>query len=87
MEVVNHSPYYSTSLLVGRRYAQISFHRTAPIHRAYTSTGKYQTSEVLDELKKNWTPETMLPRMYEDREVGKKNPHQQLIRSLVEAGK
>lgn len=84
MEVVNHSPHYTCYLVVGRRIAQISFHRTAPIQRTYRDiTGKYQLGDSLEELKRSWTPEMMLPRMYQDREVGKSNRHRRLIQELI----
>ena len=33
--------------------------------------GKYQTCGDLEELKKTWAPEAMLPKMYKDKDVGK----------------
>jgi deoxycytidine triphosphate deaminase len=74
MEIKNNSRYQSVPLIVGRRYAQISFFQTEPLPsgESYTQTGKYQTKKSLEELKKNWRPEMMLPRMYLDREVMEK---------------
>ena len=83
LEIINNSSHYTTYLVVGRRLAQISFHRIAPIKRDYAQEGKYHGGMSLEELKKNWTPEMMLPRMYKDREVGKANLHQKLINSLL----
>ena len=61
-------------LVVGRRIAQIVFFETPELANPdvtyVQSTGKYQTTNDFDELKKSWKPESMLPRMYLDREVG-----------------
>lgn len=35
----------------------------------YERDGKYQTSDSIDELRRAWGPEAMLPRMFRDREV------------------
>ena len=36
---------------------------------SYEKSGKYQTSSDLNTLMKQWKPEAMLPKMYEDREI------------------
>ncbi len=74
MEITNNSKHYSIPLVVGRRIAQIIFFETGPILKKendYTSTGKYQTKQSLSQLKKEWKPEQMIPKMYKDREVQK----------------
>ena len=53
--------------------AQIAFYETEPLNEKVSDYvkkgGKYQTSTSLEEVKKNWKPEDMLPKMYLDREV------------------
>ncbi len=36
---------------------------------SYESSGKYQTSSDLEELKKSWKPSSMLPKMYLDKDI------------------
>lgn len=73
MEITNNSRNYAIPLVVGRRIAQIIFFETGPILKNdYTKKGKYQASENLKEMKKNWKPESMLPKLYRDREIKKK---------------
>jgi len=85
MEIINHSPHYTCCLVVGRRIAQISFHRTSLVFSTYKKlTGKYQSSDSLAEVKRSWTPEMMLPRMYQDREVGQPNRHRKLINQILQ---
>lgn len=71
MEITNFSRYYTIPLVVGRRIAQITFYQTEPVSKEtdYSTGGKYQTSANIEELKKNWKPEDMLPKMWKDREV------------------
>lgn len=72
MEITNNSRYYQIPLVVGRRVAQIVFFEVEPIEQAkadYVAGGKYQTVSDLEELKKNWRPEIMLPKMWKDYEV------------------
>ncbi len=82
-EITNLSPHYTTYLVVGRRYAQISFWRTAPTQHNYAQQGKYQADQTLDEMKTSWCPTMLLPRTYQDREVGQPNQHQDLIQRLL----
>jgi dCTP deaminase len=73
MEITNNSSHYSIPLVVGRRIAQIIFFETGPIlEKDYTKAGKYQSSTNLKDLKKNWKPESMLPKLYNDRDIKKK---------------
>ena len=73
MEITNNSKNYIIPLVVGRRIAQIVFFETGPIlKKDYASTGKYQTSNDMQQLKKSWKPESMLPKLWADRDTGKK---------------
>lgn len=71
MELSNNSTNYSVPLVVGRRIAQIVFFDSDGTlgQRNYAQDGKYQTSNNIKEIKKEWTPESCLPQMYKDREV------------------
>lgn len=67
MEITNNSQHYTIPLVVGRPIAQIVFFETGPIRGAdYTATGKYQTSSDIEEIKRGWTPEMMLPRLWKE---------------------
>ena len=70
MEITNNSRHYSIPLVVGRRIAQIIFFETGPILEGdYTKAGKYQNGAPLSEIKDAWTPDSMLPKLYNDRET------------------
>ncbi len=72
MEITNNSSHYSIPLVVGRRIAQIIFFETGQIlENDYTKKGKYQSSQNISEMKKNWKPEAMLPKLYNDRDIKK----------------
>lgn len=73
MEITNNSKNYAIPLVVGRRIAQIIFFETGPIlNNDYAEKGKYQISNNLKEMKKSWKPESMLPKLYNDRDIKKK---------------
>jgi dCTP deaminase len=73
MEITNNSSHYSIPLVVGRRIAQIIFFETGPIlEKDYTKTGKYQSTTNVKDMKKNWKPESMLPKVYLDKDIKKK---------------
>ena len=73
MEITNNSTHYYIPLVVGRRIAQIIFFETGPILKSdYAKGGKYQSSGSVAQLKKNWRPTDMLPRLYLDRDIKKK---------------
>ncbi len=75
MEISNSSQHYIIPLVVGRRIAQLIFFETGPIEKGdYTKTGKYQSSDNVKELKKSWKPEMMLPKLWSDRDIKKKQP-------------
>ena len=70
MEITNNSVHYAIPLVVGRRIAQIVFIGTGPIlNDDYHVNGKYQDAGNLQALVNKWSPSSMLPKMYMDREV------------------
>ncbi len=72
MEITNNEKDRQIVLVVGRRIAQIKFYETEPLEAEnddYAFKGKYQSSANLEDLKKNWTPDDMLPKMWKDKEV------------------
>jgi len=74
MEITNNSRHYTIPLVVGRRIAQMIFFNVGEIisnNNDYTKKGKYQSSHSLSQIKKNWKPEFMLPKLYKDAEVSK----------------
>jgi dCTP deaminase len=74
MEITNNSKHYYIPLVVGRRIAQLIFFETGPIlEKDYTKTGKYQTTTDIKKVIKEWSPLSMLPRLYNDRDIKKKN--------------
>ena len=73
MEITNNSRHYAIPLVVGRRMAQIIFFETGPIlNNDYSKTGKYQSHQDIKKMIKEWKPESMLPRLYLDRDIKKK---------------
>jgi len=72
MEITNFSSVV-IPLVVGMRIAQIIFHQVEPISQIdeYQFKGKYQKSIDIQNLKKNWQPEMMLPKLYQDKDLGK----------------
>jgi dCTP deaminase len=72
MEVTNNSQYFTIPLVVGRRIGQMVFYEVEPVASStdyVAERGKYQFSEKLDDLKRDWRPEAMIPRMHLDWEV------------------
>ncbi len=70
MQISSGSQHYHIPLVVGRRIAQIVFMETGETTgQNYSLDGKYQASSVLEELKRDWTPSMMLPRLYQDRDI------------------
>lgn len=71
MEITNFSNVI-IPLPVGIRIAQIIFHETIAVGGTdvYGAKGKYQSSDSLAQIKKNWKPEDMLPRLYKDKDLG-----------------
>ncbi|EGC39155.1 hypothetical protein DICPUDRAFT_148089 [Dictyostelium purpureum] len=72
LEITNNSLHYSIPLVVGRRIAQIIFFDSEGIlDKPYESSGKYQSSSDINQLKEKWQPTDMLPKMYKDKELFK----------------
>lgn len=70
MEITNNSRSQVIPLVVGRRIAQIVFLETGEIlDNDYSKGGKYQTSDDMAKVKKQWKPEDMLPKAYKDRDI------------------
>ncbi len=72
MEVTNNSRYFTIPLVVGRRIGQMVFYEVEALKNSpdYVGEGgKYQKSDKLEELKQNWHPDSMLPKMHLDWEV------------------
>jgi len=70
LEITNNSNSYTIPLVVGRRIAQIVFFDTEGVlGDEYNKTGKYQTSDQIEEIMTKWKPEDMVPKMYLDREI------------------
>lgn len=72
MEVTNNSQYYAIPLVVGRRVGQMVFYEVEPLEQVpdyVREGGKYQTSNDITVVKKDWNPHMMIPRMHLDWEV------------------
>ena len=73
MEITNNSKNYIIPLVVGRRIAQIIFFETGPIQaKDYASGGKYASSTDVKKLQKEWRPDMMLPKLWSDKDIKKK---------------
>ena len=73
MEITNNSKNYIIPLVVGRRIAQIIFFETGPIEaKDYASGGKYASSADVKKLTKEWKPDSMLPKLWGDKDIKKK---------------
>jgi deoxycytidine triphosphate deaminase len=71
LEIYNLNMHESVVLPVGERMGQLVFHKTGVVEGGYShgrggKSGKYQTTDNLEELIANWKPEDMLPRNYRD---------------------
>ena len=67
MEIYNLNQRHSVVLPVGERIAQIVFQHTGEVDGFYSNlSGKYQTSDDIENLISNWSPEQMLPRAFKD---------------------
>eukprot|EP01107_Rhizomastix_libera_P008950 TRINITY_DN2462_c0_g1_i1.p1 TRINITY_DN2462_c0_g1~~TRINITY_DN2462_c0_g1_i1.p1 ORF type:complete len:199 (+),score=16.86 TRINITY_DN2462_c0_g1_i1:147-743(+) len=62
MEITNSSPSSAIILPVGKRVAQIVFMACGTPSAEYH--GKYQSTEDINQLKASWSPESMLPKLY-----------------------
>lgn len=71
MEVTNVLRERAIPLPVGMRIAQIAFYEVDSLDTSYAAeSGKYQATDDMDELVASWTPSMMLPRLYDDRDLG-----------------
>jgi deoxycytidine triphosphate deaminase len=61
LEIKNKSDELAIPLVVGQRYAQISFVETEPSAQSYQ--GEYQKGFNIEQIIASWQPEMMLPRM------------------------
>jgi len=61
-----HNNYINTPVVlpVGMKIAQITFHETDPLDddESYARSGRYQTSDNMEEVMKTWAPDQMLPK-------------------------
>ena len=72
MEISNSSQEHTIVLVVGRRIAQIIFFETGEIEGSdYAASGKYQTTDDMKKLKKEWDPYSLVPKTYNDKESRK----------------
>jgi len=73
MQITNNSQHYTIPLIVGRRIAQIIFYEVSPLTDKKVDYvgegGKYQLSQDLERMKKEWNPQMLLPQMHLDWEV------------------
>jgi deoxycytidine triphosphate deaminase len=74
LEIYNLNKYESVVLPVGERRGQLVFHKTGTVDGDYSHgrkgmSGKYQSTDNLDELIANWHPSDMLPRNHRDERV------------------
>jgi hypothetical protein len=71
LEIYNLNMHESVVLPVGERMGQLVFQKTGVVEGDYSGgrggkSGKYQTTDNLDDLIANWHPSDMLPRNYKD---------------------
>lgn len=72
MEITNNSHHFTIPLVVGRRIAQMVFYEVTPLEKGddyALEKGKYQHTQDLKELKRTWSAEQLIPRMYLDPEA------------------
>lgn len=66
MEIQNDND-VSVPLPVGMRIAQLVFYHMTSSEKNYGDSDKYQVQGSLEELKRSWKPEMMLPRAFRDK--------------------
>jgi len=69
MEINNLNEFEYIPIALGQRVAQIVFSGTGPVEGEYSvDTGKYQlsSSDDIDSIKAEWTPDMILPRQHKD---------------------
>lgn len=72
LEIYNMNQHENVVLPVGERIAQMVFYETGPVDGEYKRlSGKYQPgmSSDLPTIIRNWAPEQMLPRAYNDKRI------------------
>lgn len=69
MEITNNSANQIIPLVVGSRVAQIVFIEVGEVNKVYNKIkdSKYQNTDDLEQLKKSWTPEMMIPKTWNKR--------------------
>lgn len=77
MEMTNHLKDLRVILPVGLRVAQIIFYLCDPISQgSYAQEdGKYQVTENLQKMIDDWVPDTMVPKLFKDRDIGTFSTH------------
>lgn len=65
VEITNHGT-SKILLLVGKRVSQIVFMYTGLTDNPYNKNGKYQNTNDLEQLKREWSPISLLPKLYLD---------------------
>lgn len=74
LEIYNLNQHESVVLPVGERMGQLVFHTTGEVEGDYSHgragmSGKYQSTDNLDELIATWHPSAMLPRNHKDKRM------------------
>lgn len=69
MEMRNMNQKVSIPLIVGEPVAQVVFFHVADATTHYADSGNYQSSRKIEEVKADWTPERMLPKLYNRRQL------------------
>ena len=65
MEIMNRHEYYAVPLVVGWPIAKVAFLESRnSLEPEESYSGSYQQGIDIEEIKKQWTPENMLPRLY-----------------------
>jgi len=76
MEITNNAQHFTIPLVVGRRIAQMVFYEVTPLGDKKSNyvkeKGKYQHATDLKQLKRDWNPHMMVPKMHLDWEVTEK---------------
>lgn len=71
MEITNVLRERAIPLPVGMRVAQIAFYEVDALEATYVQEeGKYQDTDDVDVMVRVWQPHMMLPRLYQDRDIG-----------------
>lgn len=73
MEMTNHLTSFSISLVVGMRVAQVIFYKVDPVSKGTYAkeNGKYQSTDDIEKMINEWTPDNMVPKLYLDKDIGR----------------